>query len=343
MILGIESSCDESALALLDRSKGIVGEWVSSQVTLHAEYGGVVPELASREHLSNFAPLLRELRKQYSFAEIDEIVVTAGPGLAGCLAMGIAVGNALSISLNIPVYAANHLRAHAHSVFIETHAASPSDFDAELDRMLPHLSLIVSGGNTLLAHIDEDRLIELIGETIDDAAGEALDKGAKLLGLGYPGGPKLEAIARSGNSEAYDFPRALMERANFDFSFSGLKTSLRYLLEGISEAELDRRLPDICSSYQEAVVDALIQKTGKALRNREYRSVGLSGGVSNNGLLRQRFRDLAIGARLTPLLARKEHTGDNAGMIAFSRIFEKSKDLEMKIDIHPGARITHVF
>ncbi|MCH2388101.1 MAG: tRNA (adenosine(37)-N6)-threonylcarbamoyltransferase complex transferase subunit TsaD, partial [Opitutales bacterium] len=169
------------------------------------------------------------------------------------------------------------------------------------------------------------------------------DKGAKLLGLGYPGGPKLEAIARPGYPEAYDFPRALMERANFDFSFSGLKTSLRYLLEGISEAELDRRLPDICSSYQEAVVDALIQKTGKALRNREYRSVGLSGGVSNNGLLRQRFRDLAIGARLTPLLARKEHTGDNAGMIAFSRIFEKSKDLEMKIDIHPGARITHVF
>ena len=156
-------------------SKGIVGEWVSSQVTLHTEYGGVVPELASREHLSNFAPLLEELRKQYSFAKIDEIVVTAGPGLAGCLAMGIAVGNALSMSLNIPVYAANHLRAHAHSVFIETHAASPCDFDAELDRMLP-LSLIVSGGNTLLAHIDEDRLIELIGETIDDAAGEALDK-----------------------------------------------------------------------------------------------------------------------------------------------------------------------
>ena len=257
--------------------------------------------------------------------------------------MGIAVGNALSMSLNAPVYAANHLRAHAQSVFIETHSASPSDFDAELDRLLPHLSLIVSGGNTLLAHIDSDRSIKLIGETIDDAAGEALDKGAKLLGLGYPGGPKLEAIARSGNPKSHDFPRALMEKANFDFSFSGLKTSLRYLLEGMTESELDKRLPDICSSYQEAVVDALIRKTGNALRNGDYRSVGLSGGVSNNGLLRQRFREIAIGARVVPLLAKKEHTGDNAGMIAFSRIFEESKDLGMKIDICPGARITQAF
>ena len=343
MILGIESSCDESALALLDPSRGIVGEWISSQVSLHAEYGGIVPDLASREHLSNFAPLLRELRKQYSFEEIDEIVVTAGPGLAGCLAMGVAVANALSVSLDVPVYAANHLRAHAQSVFIETHAASPCDFDTEVRRMLPQLSLIVSGGNTLLVRIDEDRAIELIGETIDDAAGEALDKGAKLLGLGYPGGPKLEAIARSGNSQAHDFPRALMEKANYDFSFSGLKTSLRYLLEGISEAELEKRFPDICSSYQEAVVDALIRKTEKALRKGHYRSVGLSGGVSNNGLLRKRFQDLAIQTEVIPLLAKKAHTGDNAGMIAFSRVFERAEDPDTKIDICPSARITRVF
>lgn len=340
MILGIESSCDESALAILDLSSGIVGEWVSSQVSLHAEYGGVVPELASREHLKNFAPLLMELRKQHSFAEIDEIVVTAGPGLAGCLAMGIAVGKALSTSLGVPIYAANHLRAHAQSVFIETHAANPRAFETATDRLLPHLSLIVSGGNTLLACIDEDRSIRLIGETIDDAAGEALDKGAKLLGLGYPGGPKLEAIARSGNPQAHEFPRALMQKANFDFSFSGLKTSLRYLLEDFSDAELEKRLPDVCASYQEAVVDALIRKTAKALGANDYRSLGLSGGVSNNRLLRHRFQNLGKQTRVEPLLARPEHTGDNAGMIAFSRIFEKSIRQDTKIDIHPGARIT---
>jgi len=343
MILGIESSCDESALAILDRSQGIVGEWVSSQVTLHAEYGGVVPELASREHLKNFAPLLRELCKQHSFADIDEIVVTAGPGLAGCLAMGIAVGNALSTSLGVPAYGANHLRAHAQSVFIETHAADPESFDAAIDLLLPHLSLIVSGGNTLLACIEKNRSIRLIGETIDDAAGEALDKGAKLLGLGYPGGPKLEAIAQSGNPHAHEFPRALMQKANFDFSFSGLKTSLRYLLEGFSDAELEKRLPDVCASYQEAVVDALIRKTAKALGNANYRSVGLSGGVSNNCLLRHRFQEMGKRARVEPLLARREHTGDNAGMIAFSRIFEKPNKPDTKIDIHPGAGIMQRF
>ena len=343
MILGIESSCDESALALLDRSKGIVGEWISSQVSLHAEYGGVVPELASREHLKNFAPLLRELRKQSSFVEIDEIVVTAGPGLAGCLAMGIAVANALSTSLGVPVYAVNHLRAHAQSVFIDRHSDRPSEFESELERMLPHLSLIVSGGNTLLACIGKDRTIKLIGETIDDAAGEALDKGAKLLGLGYPGGPKLEAVAKSGNPKKYEFPRALMQKANFDFSFSGLKTSLRYLLEGISGSDLDQRLPDICSSYQEAVVDALIRKTAKALGDSDYLSVGLSGGVSNNRSLRQRFQNMAKRLNVTPLLARKEHTGDNAGMIAFSRIFEDPGNADTKIDIVPGARITQRF
>jgi len=324
MILAVESSCDESALAVLDPQRGLVGEWISSQVSLHAEYGGVVPDLASREHLSNFEPLLAAARAETDFSLINEIVVTTGPGLAGCLAMGVAVARSMGVVLKKPVFAGNHLRAHAHSPFIETFETAPSDFDARMEGLLPHLSLIVSGGNTILAHIDETRELSLLGQTIDDAAGEALDKGAKLMGIGYPGGPKLEKLALGGNSSAYDFPRAMLGKPNLNFSFSGLKTSLRYLLDKLSNEELKAKASDICASYQQAVVDVLIKKADKALSGGAYRSIGLSGGVSNNQLLRNRFCDLGTERNVNSLLAKGCHTGDNAGMIAFSRFFEKT-------------------
>lgn len=339
MILGVESSCDESALALFSRARGIVGEWVSSQVSLHAEYGGVVPDLASREHLKNFSPLLGELEKEFALTDVEEVVVTTGPGLAGCLAMGLSVANALSVALGIPVFAANHLRAHSQSVFIPLYQEAPDAFERTISDFLPHLSLVVSGGNTLLTRINEDRSIEVLGQTIDDAAGEALDKGAKLLGLGYPGGPKLEAIAREGDCEAFDFPRALLRKANLDFSFSGLKTSMRYLLEKRSQSELERQLPDLCASYQAAVVDALIRKTKFAMETGAYKSLGLSGGVSNNGTLRDRFTSLGNQYSVPALLAERRHTGDNAGMIAFSRVFERDREGSPRIDIVPNATI----
>ena len=343
MILGIESSCDESALALLDRSKGIVGEWISSQVTLHAEYGGVVPDLASREHLNNFGPLLKELSDEFDISSVSEIVVTAGPGLAGCLAMGLSVANALSVPLGVPVYAANHLRAHAYSVFISMYQDDTDVFEETLDGLLPHLSRVLSGGNTLLVRIDEDRSLSILGQTIDDAAGEALDKGAKLLGLGYPGGPKLERIARDGNANVFDFPRALIGKPNLDFSFSGLKTSLRYLLEKHTQDDLDKVFADICASYQEAVVDVLIRKTERALKQGSFRSIGLSGGVSNNQSLRDWFLDLGKRHRTPSFLAKRKHTGDNAGMIAFSHVFEGAGNVASKIDIKPSATIETVF
>ncbi len=339
MILGIESSCDESALALLDPNRGILGEWISSQVSLHAEYGGVVPDLASREHLGNFGPLLKEASLQQDLSLVEKIVVTSGPGLAGCLAMGLAVANALSAAWNVPVYAANHLRAHAHSVFLPLFEGSPQSFDTNLSESLPHLSLIVSGGNTILARIDEDRSLTLIGQTVDDAAGEALDKGAKLLGLGYPGGPKLERIASGGDAACFDFPRALLNKASLDFSFSGLKTSLRYTLDKMSEDEVAKTLPDLCASYQEAVIDVLIRKTAKAMGEHPYRSLGLSGGVSNNSILRNRFETLATESKVSCFLANRQHTGDNAGMIAFSHLFEGKDGATERIDIRPGLTI----
>ncbi|MBC2604968.1 tRNA (adenosine(37)-N6)-threonylcarbamoyltransferase complex transferase subunit TsaD [Pelagicoccus albus] len=340
MILAIESSCDESALALFERGVGIKGEWISSQVSLHAEYGGVVPDLASREHLNNFAPLLETARKEMGFEGVSEIAVTTGPGLAACLAMGLAVANSLSLAWKVPVFGVNHLRAHAHSPFVSVYEENPAEFDSHLaDDLLPHLSLIVSGGNTILAKISKDRSLTILGQTIDDAAGEALDKGAKLLALGYPGGPKLEKLAQGGDAKAYRFPRGLVDKPHLDFSFSGLKTSLRYQVEkmGVEAAESD--IKNLCASYQEAVVDALIRKADKALKRGGFKSIGLSGGVSNNGVLRQRFEALGKRRRVASLLAKRCHTGDNAGMIAFSHVFENRIRSAGSLDIAPSLQL----
>ncbi len=340
MLLAIESSCDESALALFERGVGLRGEWISSQVSLHAEYGGVVPDLASREHLNNFSPLLETARREVGFDGVTEIAVTTGPGLAACLAMGLAVANALSLAWKVPVYGVNHLRAHAHSPFISVYEDCPEEFDTRLvDALLPHLSLIVSGGNTILARIEKDRSLSILGQTIDDAAGEALDKGAKLLALGYPGGPKLEKLAVGGDVKAYQFPRGLVGKPHLDFSFSGLKTSLRYQVEkmGVDAAAAD--IGDLCASYQEAVVDALIRKSDKALKAGDYKSIGLSGGVSNNGVLRARFEALGKKRRVQSLLAKRCHTGDNAGMIAFSHVFEKRVHETGLLDIAPSLQL----
>ncbi|MDQ8198117.1 tRNA (adenosine(37)-N6)-threonylcarbamoyltransferase complex transferase subunit TsaD [Pelagicoccus enzymogenes] len=337
MLLAIESSCDESALALFERGVGLRGEWISSQVSLHAEYGGVVPDLASREHLNNFAPLLEAARREVGFEGVDEIAVTTGPGLAACLAMGLAVANALSLAWKVPVFGVNHLRAHAHSPFVSVYEEQPAAFDHRLaDELLPHLSLIVSGGNTILARIEKDRSLSILGQTIDDAAGEALDKGAKLLALGYPGGPKLEKLAVGGDVKAYQFPRGLVGKPHLDFSFSGLKTSLRYQVEKMGPEAAGADINNLCASYQEAVVDALIRKSDKALKRGDYKSIGLSGGVSNNSVLRARFEALGKKRRVQSLLAKRCHTGDNAGMIAFSHVFEKQSRGAELLDIAPS-------
>jgi N6-L-threonylcarbamoyladenine synthase len=220
----------------------------------------------------------------------------------------------------VPVIGVNHLRGHVWSPFVALHAEAPSDFDARLGSVLPHLGLVVSGGNTLLFTIDESRRVAVLSSTRDDAAGEALDKGAKLLGLGYPGGALIEKLAAGGRPDAFDFPRGIGRRDELDFSFSGLKTSLRYLLEKMSPAEVESRRADLCASYQQAVVDALVRKTSAALRQGEgaYRSVGLSGGVANNRTLRSAIEAEARQARIGYFAAEPKHTGDNAGMIAFA-------------------------
>ena len=320
MILALESSCDETAVALFDPARGFLREWVHSQIALHEKHGGVVPDLATREHLKTFGPLIERARREVGLDAVSAIAVTHGPGLAACLAIGVASAKSLALALRVPLSGVNHLRGHAWSPFIALQAEQPETFEARLQSLLPHLGLIVSGGNTLLFRIDETRKIEVLSSTRDDAAGEALDKGAKLLGLGYPGGPLIERMAAGGKADAYDFPRGIGRRDELDFSFSGLKTSLRYLLEKMPAAEIERRRPDLCASYQQAVVDALVRKTRAALRQRDgdYRSLGLSGGVANNRTLRAALEREAHQVRRTFLAAQPQHTGDNAAMIAFA-------------------------
>ena len=339
MILAIESSCDETALALFDPATGITGEWIHSQIALHGRYGGVVPDLASREHLRTLGPLLERVREERGFAGIDRVAVTHGPGLAGCLAIGVAAAKSLALAWRVPVVGVNHLRGHVFSPFIPLHAEAPAEFDARMAALLPHLGLVVSGGNTLLFTLDRERRITVVSSTKDDAAGEALDKGAKLLRLGYPGGPLIEKRALNGNREAFAFPRGIGPRADLDFSFSGLKTSLRYQLEKMTPADIEARMDDLCASYQQAVVDALVRKTTIALERERFRSLGLSGGVANNQTLRAALGRVAKEDGIPLLAALPKHTGDNAGMIAFAAWIDpaaKAAEPLAGLGIEPG-------
>jgi len=380
-IFALESSCDETAAALFDPVSGLAGEWVHSQIALHEKHGGVVPELAAREHLRHFAPLIERVRGE----PISAVAVTRGPGLAPCLALGVAAAKALALAWNVPLLGVNHLRGHVWSVFIPLHAAEAKALHAaeaggglrsasgveresasvvERDlrarwglgglsgrnaeggqarpevalHLFPHLSLLVSGGHTLLSSVKRDGTIFPISSTRDDAAGEALDKGAKLMGLGYPGGPLVERLATGGDPAAFDFPRGLDRKGELDFSFSGLKTSLRYTVEKLGPAEAQRRLPDLCASYQEAVVDALAQKAAAALTAGEYRSLGLSGGVARNGPLRTRLAALCLQQGVEFLPVQPDHSGDNAAMIAFAAWIDPqgTLDVGLKLGIDPS-------
>lgn len=339
MILAIESSCDESALALFSEQEGILGEWVYSQLDLHREYGGVVPSLASREHLKAFGPLLKKALELCPKKKISKIAVTYGPGLAGCLALGISLAKALALSLKVPLIGVNHLRGHVYSPFINLHKKNPIEFKDQFQKIFPHLGLIVSGGNTILFEIDSNQAIRIIAQTVDDAAGEALDKGAKLLGMPYPGGALIEKTAVSGNPQAIKFPQACLGREEMRFSFSGLKTSLRYRLEKMTDLEVQGELPDICASYQEAVVQALIKKTQQALDSKTYVSIGLSGGVSNNKRLRECFADVGKNYQVPHFIAEQRHTGDNAAMIAFAAFVDVNgtvHDGQHKLTFNPS-------
>lgn len=315
IVLAIETSCDETAVAVLRGSGKILASEISSQIALHRPYGGVVPEVASRNHLTHLRPVFESALATAGVAldQIDAFAATSGPGLASSLLIGHTTAKALALACRKPFYAINHLEGHLLSPFQPDAAAGPE----AIPEVSPAVALVVSGGHTLLVDIAGFDRYRILGRTRDDAAGEAFDKGAKLLGLPYPGGPEIERTAAGANARAFALPRGLMERGNLEFSFSGLKTSLLYLWQDLTPDQRRDRLPDLCASFQEAIVEVLVAKTMEAVRQTGRAKVAISGGVSCNQALRTRLEQAARERELELLLAPRALCTDNAAMIAF--------------------------
>ena len=297
MILGIETSCDETAAALVTDEGEIRSSVVSSQAELHARYGGVVPEVASRRHLELVTPVIREALAEadVTLREVDRVAVTQGPGLIGALLVGLAAAKAVAWSRRLPLVPVDHLDGHVASLYLQPDPVEP-----------PFLCLLASGGHTMLLDVRSHTERELLGSTLDDAAGEAFDKGARLLGLGYPGGREIDLLAREGDSDAFDFPVARVP--GLDFSFSGLKTALLYAVRDLDEQELAARRADLAASYQHAIVRALVERVREAVEQTRRERIAIVGGVAANSSLRAALPDAAA----APLAL----CTDNAAMIA---------------------------
>jgi tRNA N6-adenosine threonylcarbamoyltransferase len=312
LILAIETSCDDTCAAVIDGPR-ILSNVVSSQAAFHERYGGVVPEVASRHHLelvnAVVAAALEEAGTE--LAAVDSVAVTQGPGLIGALLVGLSTAKALAAAHREPLIPVDHLHGHVAANFLEPDPLEP-----------PFLCLIASGGHTLLAGVREHAGFEVLGQTVDDAAGEAFDKGARLLGLGYPGGPAIQRVAEVGDPEAFDFPVAMSQRG-LDFSFSGLKTSLVYRVRDLGPEETERGRADLAASFQRAIVDQLVAKLRRAARTGEWPAIALGGGVAANAELRERTRALCDELGLRLKLVPTSLCTDNAAMIASAARYSK--------------------
>jgi N6-L-threonylcarbamoyladenine synthase len=301
-ILGIETSCDETAAAVVDDGRDVMSSVVSSQVDLHARYGGVVPEIASRAHVELVNPVIAQALVEAG-ADIDRLDAVAachGPGLAGALLVGVSAAKSIALVAGIPYVGVNHLEAHLHAAFLE-----------QPDLQLPVAVLIVSGGHTLVVAIDDIDRYRVLGQTVDDAAGEAFDKVARFLGLGYPGGPAIDRLAADGDPNAIPFPRPMRDEA-FDFSFSGLKTAVVNHVRHNADAEV----ADVAASFQEAVVDVLVEKLVAAAETVDAKAMVIGGGVAANSRLRTRLLDAATETGREAVLPSRSLCTDNAAMIA---------------------------
>ncbi|MFB2578317.1 MULTISPECIES: tRNA (adenosine(37)-N6)-threonylcarbamoyltransferase complex transferase subunit TsaD [unclassified Acinetobacter] len=305
LVLGLETSCDETGLALYDSEKGLLGQVLYSQIALHAEYGGVVPELASRDHVRKLIPLLEQLLQdcQVTKQDLDAVAYTRGPGLMGALMTGALFGRSLAFALNIPAIGVHHMEGHLLAPLL-----------SETPPAFPFVALLVSGGHTQLMAAHALGQYELLGESIDDAAGEAFDKVAKMLNLPYPGGPNIAKLAEQGNPDAIAFPRPLMQQA-LNFSFSGLKTAVSAQVNALQGRGRDA---DIAASFQEAVVDTLVKKSIKALKQTGLKQLVIAGGVSANVRLREKLQKSLSGMGAKVYYAEPALCTDNGAMIAFA-------------------------
>jgi N6-L-threonylcarbamoyladenine synthase len=323
-VLGIETSCDETGVAMVEDGSKVLSNVLSSQHEIHARFGGVVPELASRAHVERLNPLLDVALAEAGmrWREVDAVAVTRGPGLVGALLVGLATAKAVALALDVPLVAVNHLEGHIYANFLEHGPPEP-----------PYIALIVSGGHTLLAYMPEEQRYEVLGQTVDDAAGEAFDKVARFLGLGFPGGPELDRLAREGDPGAVRFPRAMADSGDYDFSLSGLKTAVvRHVRKEEREGK-KTPVPDIAASFQEAVVDVQVQKTMAAAEEKGATSVLLGGGVVANSRLRQRMAEEADRRGLRLLFPSAELCTDNGAMIASAGYFRLLRGERSSFDV----------
>ncbi len=306
-ILGLETSCDETGVALYDTNQGLLAHTLHSQVVLHEVYGGVVPELASRDHVHRIIPLIRKVLSDANVAgsELDGIAYTAGPGLIGALLVGVATGRSLAYGWNIPAVGVHHMEGHLLAPMLEEHVPE-----------FPFIALLVSGGHTMLVKVEGIGHYEILGESLDDAAGEGFDKTAKLLGLGYPGGPALSALADTGNPEKFRFPRPMMDRPGLDFSFSGLKTFAVNTFK--KEGDDEQTRADIACAFVEAVVDTLAMKCKRAIQETGIKTLVAAGGVSANIQLRERLIEICSKENAEVFYPRLEFCTDNGAMIAYA-------------------------
>lgn len=306
-VLGIETSCDETGIAIYDGERGLLSHVLYSQIPLHADYGGVVPELASRDHVRKTLPLIKQALSEAGLtaADIDGVAYTAGPGLAGALLVGATLGRSLAFAWQKPALAVHHMEGHLLAPMLE-----------EKSPQFPFLALLVSGGHTQLVAVKGIGQYQLLGESIDDAAGEAFDKTAKLMGLDYPGGPLLAKLATQGDAKKYSFPRPMTDRPGLDFSFSGLKTAASMVIQ--KEGNSAQVQADIAASFQQAVVDTLLIKCRRALEQTGYKRLVIAGGVSANESLRQQLAALMQSLNGEVFYPRKEFCTDNGAMIAFA-------------------------
>jgi len=307
IVLGIETSCDETGVAIYQAGRGLLGHQLHSQIKTHAEYGGVVPELASRDHIRKLIPLIRQTCADAGIykTQLNGIAYTRGPGLIGALLVGASVARSLALSLEIPAVGIHHMEGHLLAPLLEP---APPEF--------PFLALLVSGGHTQLVHVEGIGRYEILGESVDDAAGEAFDKTAKMLGLGYPGGPEIAKLADQGDAGRFNFPRPMTDRPGLDFSFSGLKTHTVVTLQATKMTAQDRA--DIAAGFQKAVVDTIVIKTRRALQQTGLKRLVVAGGVSANRLMREQLEIMTHKEGCHVFFPRLEFCGDNGAMIAYA-------------------------
>ena len=330
LIMGIETSCDETAAAIVEDGKKIISNIVASQISIHQKYGGVVPEIASRKHMEDIIPVIDKALDESGkkITDLSAIAVTYGPGLIGSLLVGLSVAKAMAYAKNIPLIGVNHLEAHIYANFLEHNEITP-----------PFICLIVSGGHTSLVYIRHFGEYELLGQTKDDAAGEVFDKIAKILNLGYPGGPIIEKLAKEGDPSSIQFPRPILNDKSYDFSFSGLKTAVIYHIKKLKKENKNIPVSDILASFQQAVTDVLVGKTIKAALKFKTKQIVLAGGVAANSSLRREIKEKANLLNIKVFYPSISLCTDNAAMVASAGYYKFKENKKSSLNLDAVSRL----